>query len=82
MEKLSKEEIIAHMKKLILAIIVIAFTSCEWAISTITNKGVVTQIDKGNCKTRVRVMLEEGSYLYYETNDTVFVGDTIYFKKK
>lgn len=71
------------MKKFILAIIVIAFTSCEYSISTTNNKGVIIQIDKGiSSKFRVKASVEDGIYLYYETDDTVLIGDTIYLKKK
>ena len=71
------------MKKLILAIIVIAFTSCKYSVYSKNGKGGVVIIDKGiSSKFRVKVEVEEGVYLYYETNDTVLVGDTICFKKK
>ena len=69
------------MKKLILAIIVIAFTSCEGIGEH--NFGTIENIKKGSkCKFLVYVHLQDCNHFYYQTNDSVFIGDTIYFKKK
>lgn len=69
------------MKKLILAIIVIAFTSCEGVGEY--DFGTVEKIEKGSaCKSMVYVHLQDCNHFYYQTNDNLNIGDTIYFKKK